>query len=104
MTRDFDFYDPANTGCDQGGGHPGLVVHGVGLGTVVWFNSDLGHENGDTGYDAGPHHLKMIANSVGYDVRADTTLNPPPVPTLPLFGIGILASLLGFFGWRRLRS
>lgn len=101
MTRDFDYYDPAQTECDQGGGHPGLVVHGVGLGTVVWFNSDLGHEDD---YDAGPNHLKIIANSVGYDVRADRTLNPPPVPTLPLLGIGILASLLGFFGLRRLRS
>jgi len=104
MTRDFDYYSSEATECDLGGGHPGLVVYGVGQGTVVWFNSDLGHEDGEEGYDAGPNHLKIIANSVGYDVRADTTLNPPPVPTLPLFGIGILASLLGFFGWRRLRS
>jgi len=101
MTRDFDYYSSEATECDLGGGHPGLVVYGVGQGTVVWFNSDLGHEDG---YDAGPNHLKIIANSVGYDVRADTTLNPSQVPTLPLFGIGILASLLGFFGWRRLRS
>ena len=27
-----------------------------------------------------------------------------PVPTLPLFGLGILVSLLGFFGLRKLRQ
>jgi hypothetical protein len=100
MTRDFDYYTSEATECDLGGGHPGLVVYGVGQGTVVWFNSDLNHEDD---YDAGPNHLKIIARSVGYAVRADTILNPPQVPTLPLLGIGILASLLGFFGWRRLR-
>lgn len=105
MTRDFDYYAPEDTECDQGGGHPGLVVYEVGLGTVIWFNSDLGHEdNPVASYDAGPNHLKIIAGSVGYAVRADTILNPPPVPAIPLLGIGILASLLGFFGWRRLRS
>ena len=29
---------------------------------------------------------------------------PTPVPTLPLFGLGILVSLLGFFGLRKLRQ
>ena len=101
MTRDFDYYSSEATECDQGGGHPGLVVYGVGQGTVVWFNSDLSHEDD---YDTGPNHLKIISASVGYAVRADTILNPPPVPAIPLLGISILASLLGFFGWRRLRS
>lgn len=101
MTRDFDYSTPEKTDCDQGGGHPGLVVYGVGQGTVIWFNSDLGHEDG---YDAGPNHLKIIDNSVGYNLKADTILNPLPVPTLPLLGVGILASLLGLFGLRRLRS
>jgi hypothetical protein len=101
MTRDFDYYSSEATECDLGGGHPGLVVHGVGQGTVVWFNSDLNHEDD---YDAGPNHLKIIASSVGYAVRADTILNPPLVPTLPLLGVGILASLLGLLGLRLLRS
>ena len=29
---------------------------------------------------------------------------PTPVPTLPLFGLGILVSLLGLFGLRKLRQ
>ena len=29
---------------------------------------------------------------------------PTTVPTLPLFGLGILVSLLGFFGLRKLRQ
>ena len=29
---------------------------------------------------------------------------PAPVPTLPLFGLGILVSLLGLFGLRKLRQ
>ena len=34
----------------------------------------------------------------------DPTNSPTPVPTLPLFGFGILVSLLGLFGLRKLRQ
>ena len=35
---------------------------------------------------------------------ASVSSAPTPVPTLPLFGLGILVSLLGFFGLRKLRQ
>ena len=35
---------------------------------------------------------------------APATPTPTPVPTLPLFGLGILVSLLGLFGLRKLRQ
>ena len=35
---------------------------------------------------------------------ATPTPTPTPVPTLPLFGLGILVSLLGLFGLRKLRQ
>ena len=35
---------------------------------------------------------------------ASASSAPTPVPTLPLFGLGILVSLLGLFGLRKLRQ
>ena len=43
-----------------------------------------------------------------YRVKFSRALDGPaalvPVPTLPLFGLGILVSLLGLFGLRKLRQ
>ena len=52
-------------------------------------------ENGSNGNNAG--HVRVYR-------FASASSAATPVPTLPLFGLGILVSLLGFFGLRKLRQ
>ena len=53
------------------------------------------HLNDGNGTDSG--HVRVYR-------FASVSSAPTPVPTLPLFGLGILASLLGLFGLRKLRQ
>ena len=70
-------------------------------GTPVSLSSDgqtvaIGaHLNDGNGTDSG--HVRVYR-------FASVSSAPTPVPTLPLFGLGILASLLGLFGLRKLRQ
>ena len=51
--------------------------------------------DGDNGNDSG--HVRVYR-------FASASSAPTPVPTLPLFGLGLLVSLLGLFGLRKLRQ
>ena len=80
----------------------GTDIDGEGLsGTSVSLSSDgkrvaIGaSENGSNGNNAG--HVRVYR-------FASVSSAPTPVPTLPLFGLGILVSLLGLFGLRKLRQ
>jgi hypothetical protein len=54
--------------------------------------------NDGNGNDSG--HVRVYE----YSGSASVSSAPTPVPTLPLFGLGILVSLLGLFGLRKLRQ
>lgn len=95
MTRQFDYDDPSE--CP--GDNPALVTMSVGAGTVIWFNSDLGHADDEP---ATANHLKVIANAVGYSVRDD--MPSLPVPTIPVGGLLALLAIVGGFGAYRLGS
>ena len=74
-----------------------LPAGAVGSGTdsvdIDYKSDDLPFSSDDTGLTASTFTI-----SVTYSVVA------LPVPTLPLFGLGILVSLLGLFGLRKLRE
>ena len=48
--------------------------------------------------------VQCVDRDASGNVAGPTIGLPTPVPTLPLFGLGILVSLLGLFGLRKLRQ
>ena len=74
-----------------------LPAGAVGSGTdsvdINYRSDDMPFQSDDAGLTTSSFTI-----SVTYSVVAS------PVPTLPLFGLGILVSLLGLFGLRRLRQ
>ena len=48
--------------------------------------------------------IQCVDRDASGNVAGPTIGLPTPVPTLPLFGLGILLSLLGLFGLRKLRQ
>ena len=67
----------------------------------------VGRDDPSDDYEAeydnrGPTFVSMAVGGQG--AAASRPPPPVPVPTLPLFGLGILVSLLGFFGLRKLRT
>ena len=70
------------------------------------FDSDNTSGDNDTDGDGVSNADEVAAGSDPMDPGSVPAPATPatPVPTLPLFGFGILASLLGVFGLRKLRQ
>jgi hypothetical protein len=95
VTRTFDYSDPAACPADV----PALVSMGVGSGTAIWLNSDLGHYDDE---DASPELLQIIANMVAF---AEGPVAPPEaVPTISAYGLALTAMGLFIVAGRRLRA
>jgi hypothetical protein len=84
-----------------------VILRTLGSGYVAYVSTD-GESNGDYSdsgvsddYYAYNGFLRNFAFNA--NARARETGSSVPVPTLPVFGLGILISLLGFFGLRKLR-
>ena len=76
-------------GNDQSGRSVSLSSDGTRVAIGAYLN------DGANGNDSG--HVRVYR-------FASASSAPTPVPTLPLFGLGILVSLLGLFGLRKLRQ
>lgn len=101
VTRTFN----ADQSCS--GNAPALAVMGVGSGTTIWLNSDLGH---DLGEDASPELLQIIANMASFGANetpvpaSGASPVPTPVPTMTTYGLVFTAMGLLFVAGRRLRN
>jgi uncharacterized delta-60 repeat protein len=94
----------ADGSLDTNFGTGGKVTTPIGgssdIGTSAAIQSDgnivvAGHSDNGSNYDFA---------LVRYAGTPPAPATPTTVPTLPLFGLGILVSLLGFFGLRKLRQ
>ena len=94
MARQFDYAEPPPCPDEN----PGLVLHRIGEGTVIWINSDLGHEDN---LPATEPLLQIVANAVGFDLRSAAD-QATPVPLMPAFLFLLLTGLVGVVGARRM--
>lgn len=92
IARQFNF---DNTCQDD---NPGLVLHRIGEGAVIWVNSDLGHEED---VPATEPLLQIMSNAVGFDLRSVGD-QARPVPLMPAILLFLLTGLVSIVGARRL--